>query len=286
MPRLRLTHTPFADLVAGQLGEPGLAYVITAHPRIFVHLRRDDPGDLLAFHVENFSTTIGENEARAVFREVLGTDILDRLDELPRSVAKLPQLDSLSDEEFENALRTATQEINADVADAGIEVRMARLRALRDAGYPLPAAELGEQLPEQPSSLSVARWEALLASFSEWLGGLIEVRPPVARALRAASAATVQPRAFGRGVAIVPIGERLDAVTLKISAAALGELADGPLLVVLQNEGGEILASHEFERISGMEAVEVAVDAAAATADDVMMILARPPKRGDHGEPA
>ena len=146
----------------------------------------------------------------------------------------------------------------------------------------IAAADLAPE--PQPDPLSPVQWKALLAKFGDWLGGPLTVRPALRLSLQAASASTLHPRTFGRGLAVVPIDERL--VALKVSARSLGEVADGPLLVVLQNERGDILASHAFDRVTGTETVELAVEsAAAATADDVVMIIARRPADDRGREP-
>lgn len=133
-----------------------------------------------------------------------------------------------------------------------------------------------DALRERPAGLDDTCWTALAARFREWIAGRVEVLTPEVLPTRGPFGESPAPeRAFGSGIWVVPVEGRTDAVTLQVYESAIGELAQAPLLVVLQRADGTVLADHVFERVEGVARAQLAVGARDATADDVVVVLAR-----------
>lgn len=129
MAKLRLSYAPFADLVAGLVGEPGRGYLISPTSDCLVYVRRDDPSELLAFHIEHFSESFAL-DVREAFEPVLGQPIMERLADLWEKISKEPFPRGLSDEEFENAVRDRRVELFSKMRETDDATRIARIHEL------------------------------------------------------------------------------------------------------------------------------------------------------------
>lgn len=125
-----------------------------------------------------------------------------------------------------------------------------------------------------------ARWAALVARFREWVAGRVEILAPEPLPTRSpiGEPARVE-RKFGAGVWLGPVEGQESAVVLEVHESGIGNLANAPLLVVIQHADGTILAEHVFEHVTGVVRAELAADARAATGDDVVVVLAQKPEK-------
>jgi len=130
MPRLRLSYTRFADLAAGQVGEPGEGYLVSPARDFFVHVRREDPSELLAFEIEHFSEAFAEGR-RDALAPLLGSPVMGQLVNLWELVPTEPQpLIAVSDDEFDHAVREGRLEFTTTIPEADEITRAARIHLL------------------------------------------------------------------------------------------------------------------------------------------------------------
>lgn len=130
MPRLRLSYTKFADLAAGQVGEPGEGYLVSPATGFFVHVRRDDPSELLAFQIEHFSESFAD-ETRHVLASLLGGPIMERLAELWASVpSQTTLLPAPSTEDLERVMKAGNVELVTSIPQTDKTTRAERIHFL------------------------------------------------------------------------------------------------------------------------------------------------------------
>lgn len=150
MHRLRLSYTRFADLAAGQVGEPGEGYLVSPSADFFVHVRRDDPSEIVAFQIEHFSERFVEG-ARSSFAQLLGAPIMDQLADLWARVLLQPEpVRELSHEGFESVISEGRIEIIESIPEADAKTRAARIHFL-DAVDAWASEPEGERQSTSPS---------------------------------------------------------------------------------------------------------------------------------------
>lgn len=116
---------PFADEVAGLVGERGQGYPFFVAQDFLVYVRREDASELLAFQIEHFSESFAK-DCREVFAPILGEPIMEQLVEFWAQVTALEPrpLRGLSDEEFEQAVRERGLKLVVGIAEADEATRV------------------------------------------------------------------------------------------------------------------------------------------------------------------
>lgn len=143
------------------------------------------------------------------------------------------------------------------------------------------ARRAAEAPVERPAAISPAIWQRLLDAIRsrtteafEAQRGLFDAR--VASPVAVLDAALPQ-RSFGKGVSVAAIADEPSRIRLRLVARHLGSLAEGPVLVLMHDGEGRVLTEHLFERVSGIETVDLDVEPTDATADDVVVTIVRAP---------
>lgn len=112
MTTVRASYNALADMVMGQIGEPGLASFVPITDELILMVRRDDPARPHGFHLEDARESLSRHEEW--FINHFGSDFA-------REVAALfdkandVDLDGVADEDLDKVLPTAIARVEVEV---------------------------------------------------------------------------------------------------------------------------------------------------------------------------
>lgn len=118
MTMVRVTYSSFADMVMGQIGEPGLAWIVSSTDDLQLYVRRDDPARPLGFDLEDPRESFDRH--KEWFTEHFGADFVGQLAALFEKVEDVELSEDMTDEELHEAL-------GSDSAVARFEMEVSEL---------------------------------------------------------------------------------------------------------------------------------------------------------------